>query len=459
MTDYATFLATKTPRQAASGITVASGLNPKLFDWQQEIVRWALKRGRAAIFADCGLGKGPMALEWARHVAAFTGRPALILAPLAVAQQFAREGAKFGVPVTICRSGADLRPGVNVTNYEMLAHFTAGGVAGIVLDESSILKNFMGKTKRLLVEMWAATPYRLCCTATPAPNDHMEIGNHAEFLGIMPSNEMLTRWFINDTSRTGEYRLKGHAVADFWRWVSTWAVATRTPADLGYPANRYILPPLHHQTITVPVDRLTNAGDQLFRTPEMSATSLHRELRLTAPARAEVVAGLVNGSADAWLVWCNTEYEATELTRRIPAAREVKGSQTIGQKEATLADFIDGRLRVLISKPSICGLGLNLQHCHNAVFTGLSYSYEQSYQATRRIYRFGQTESVHVYEVLAETETAILSTLAVKRAAHEEMMTHMIRYQQGLAPSADLTLAAYEPRMPMALPPWLRSVA
>lgn len=460
-TAYGAFLASKRVEVRPVGFAVAdSDLHPALFDWQRAVARWAIRRGRAALFCECGLGKTLMQLEWARHVHDHTRRDVLILAPLAVASQTADEGTKFDIAVTLCRSQADVRPGINVANYEMLGHFNPEHFAGVVLDESSILKAYMGKTKRALVEAFAATPYKLCCTATPAPNDHMELGNHAEFLGVMRSGEMLMRWFVNDTMAAGKYRLKGHAERDYWDWVASWAVAMRRPSDIGYPDDGYALPPLEMRTEVVEVDRTIGRSEgRLFRDPTMSATTLHREMRLTAPARAERVAALVNGSTDAWAVWCNTDYEADALMACIPDAVEVRGSHPLATKEERLRAFTRGEVRVLVTKPGIAGYGLNWQHCHRTAFTGLSYSFEDLYQALRRLYRFGQAHAVEAALVVAETEGPILETVRRKMAEHERMVGAMAASTARLALREDLHLAAYDPRTPMALPEWLRSDA
>lgn len=431
MSDYESFLREKAVSAPSYGFAVAhDDLNLRLFDWQRAIVRWALQRGRAAIFADCGLGKTAMQLEWAYHVHQHSGGDILILAPLAVAQQTAEEAEKFGYSVTICREQTDVRPGINITNYEMLGHFDTSAFAGVVLDESSILKSYMGKTKRALVDGFAHTAYRLACTATPAPNDHMEIGNHSEFLDVMTSTEMLMRWFINDTMAMGNYRLKGHAVTDFWQWVGSWAVALRTPSDIGYSDDGFILPPLNLRHETVEVDLTTDAADgQLFRTPDLNATGLHKEMRRTTADRADAVAALVNGAdgkADTWVVWCNTNYEADALIKRIPDAIEVRGSDSLAEKTRKVHAFSSGAARVIIGKPSQLGFGLNWQHCHRMAFVGLSYSYEQFYQATRRCWRFGQTQPVECVVVAAQTEGPVLATIERKLAAHEAMSAAMV---------------------------------
>lgn len=454
--NYHDFLASKRIEAQSAGFHVdRDALNPVLFDWQKDIVVWALARGRAALFEDCGLGKTPQQLEWAKHVHMHTGRNVLILAPLAVSQQTVREGRKFGIHVTPCRSQADVQAGINITNYEMLEHFDMSRFGGVVLDESSILKSYMGKTKQALVDVCARIPYRLACTATPAPNDHLELGNHSEFLGIMPSHEMIARWFINDTMNFGKYRLKGHAEASFWEWVASWAVSLRRPSDIGYSDAAYNLPPLHMHQVDVGVDLSQDAGEALFRMPAMNATGLHREMRLTAPERAAATAALVNGSVEHWVVWCNTNYEADELTALIPDAIEIRGSETLAEKERKLTLFTTGDARVVITKPSIAGFGLNWQHCHNAVFVGLSYSYEQLYQAVRRIYRFGQTQPVQVYLVVAETEGVVLKTLQDKMTAHDQMQVGMYAGRGKLALGKDLALVRDAGRTPMRVPAWI----
>ena len=329
-------------------------------------------------------------------------------------------------------------------------------INGLLVHNSSILKSYMGKTKRALVEAFSNTPYRLACTATPAPNDVMEIGNHSEFLGIMPSSEMLMRWFINDTMQNGHYRLKGHATKDFWEWVASWAISLRKPSDIGYPDDGFVLPELQIRHRYVETDITIGAEQgQLFRAPMMSATNLHKEMRITAADRAQAVADLVNGSDETWAVWCNTNYEADELFRRIPGAIEVRGSDSIAEKERWLTAFTRGEVRVIISKALIAGFGLNWQHCHKTAFVGLSYSFEQFYQAVRRFYRFGQTQQVEVVIVAAETESTLVTTLERKVHAHVEMSDAMNLATSKLALEGDRRLINYDPQMKMILPTWL----
>ena len=409
------------------------GFEPKnisqsLFDFQQDIVGWAVKKGRAAIFADTGLGKTAMQIEWARQVANHTNGNVLIVAPLCVANQTVREGVKFGASINYCRSQDAVKSGINITNYEMLKHFDVSTFAGVVLDESSILKSYMGKTKRMIIDSCDSVQYRLACTATPSPNDYLELGNHAEFLGVMPSNEMIMRFFINDTMEAGAYMLRPHAADKFWQWCASWSVCLSNPSDMGYDGDKYILPTLNQSFVEVSTESLEpGADDDMFRTVIINATSIHKEGRLTAELRAVEVAKLVNESEEPWLVWCNTNYEADALKGLIPNAVDLRGSDTVEKKESSLEGFIDGSIRVLITKPSIAGMGLNLQHCRNMAFVGLSYSYEDYYQAIRRCYRFGQKREVNCYVMAADSERSILKIIQEKEKAHHTMKSEMTK--------------------------------
>jgi DNA modification methylase len=426
--NYDQFVAAKMRRQEPHGFEPGP-IRAPLFDWQKFIVRWAIRQGRAALFEDCGLGKTLQQLEWARQVAQHTGKPVLILTPLAVAHQTQREAEHFGFTgVKVCREWKDAgdKTRIAITNYERLEHFDPSAFGGVVLDESSILKNFTGKTRRALTDAFAETPYRLCCTATPSPNDYTEFGQHADFLGICTPAQMLCTFFINDTFNTGDWRLKKHAETEFWKWLSSWAACVSKPSDIGFSDEGYILPPLQMETVTVEVDITEEKPeDELFRVATLSATTMHKEMRLTAPQRAHKVASLVNGSSEPWIVWCNTNAEADELVALIPDAIEVRGDDTPANKERLLGSFTDGNARVIITKPSIAGMGLNWQHCHNVAFVGLSYSFEDFYQALRRSYRFGQKHPVNAYIIQAATEGAILQAVQAKMKAHENMQTAM----------------------------------
>jgi DNA modification methylase len=436
-TDYATFLQTKRITAAPVGFDASTGaINEKLFDYQRDVVCWALKRGRAAIFSRYGTGKTAMQLEWAQHVCDETGGDVLILAPLAVAQQTRREGEKFGISVAVARSQSDVRPGITITNYEMLPHFDASHFAGVVLDESSILKSYDGKTRTAITQAFGRTPYRLACTATPAPNDHMELGNHAEFLGIMSRTEMLAMFFTHDGGDTSKWRLKGHAEAEFWKWVCSWAVMLRTPSDLGYSDEGFNLPPLRYHQITVDVTRQEQSqeGAQLYLMPVEALSLIDRRnaRKVSLLDRVIAAADLVNNSRDAWIVWCNLNSESEALVKAIPGAVEVTGGDSNQHKEQAMADFVDGRVRVIVTKPSIWGFGLNLQHCHNEAFVGLSDSFEEIDQAIHRCHRYGQTEPVDVYIITSELEGAVVRNIERKRADHERMTDQMIAQMKDL---------------------------
>lgn len=459
LADYEAFIRDKTLTAPEVGFEVRA---PEfLFPFQRSIVETALRRGRAAVFAECGLGKSAMQLSWARAVADHTGRPVLVLAPLAVAQQTVREGTKFGIPIRYVVDSSSVTAGeLVVSNYERLQGFDPSVFGGVVLDESSILKAYSGLTKRRLLTAFAATPYRLACTATPAPNDHLELGNHSEFLSVLSSHQMIARWFINDTSTFGTYRLKGHATEDFWSWVSSWATMCALPSDIepSFSDAGYILPPLEQTTHVVDADLVSGRGHgQLFRMPELSATSLHRERRLTAPKRARRVAEIVASEpGEPWLLWAETDYEADELAAALPEATNLRGSASPEAKERALLGFVDGSIRILITKPKLAGFGLNFQHCARMAFVSATYSFEQWYQSVRRCWRFGQHRPVHLHMVMGETERAVVDVLNAKRADFERMRAGMIeaarrRQHRKAAPGT------YKPTQPVRLPAWLKT--
>ncbi len=425
--DYDQFIAAKSRTVPAMGFE-PNEITAPLFDWQKSVVRWAIRHGRAALFEDCGLGKTVQQLEWAHQVSEHTQAPVLILTPLAVAHQTANEANKFGIAAKVAKSQKCVTAGAGVwiTNYEKLEHFTPDAFAGVVLDESSILKNFTGKTRIALTDAFSKTPYRLCCTATPSPNDYTEFGQHAAFLGICSRAQMLATFFVNDTFNTGDWRLKKHAEGAFWQWVASWACCVSKPSDIGFKDDGYVLPGLEMHTEIVDVDESADAGsEELFRHATLSATTMHAEMRRTSQARAERVASLVNTSREPWIVWCNTNDEADKLKAIIPDAIEVRGNESPEAKERKLDEFTDGKARVIITKPGIAGHGLNWQHCANVAFVGLSYSFEEFYQALRRSYRFGQTRIVNAYIVQARTEGAILQTIQRKIKQHEAMQKQM----------------------------------
>jgi DNA modification methylase len=427
LTAYADFLESKRDSVPLAGFAVdPTDINPQLFDWQRRIVTWALARGKAALFEDCGLGKTAQALEWARHVARYTDRPVLILTPLAVGPQFAREGQKFGVPVTICQTGADVRAGVNVTNYERLHHFAPDCFGGIVADESSILKQYTGVTRRAVTEFAQSIPFRLSATATPAPNDLIELINQAEFLGVLRGKEAIALFFTQDGNTTHSWRLKGHARRDFWRWLATWAVALRRPSDLGYPDDGFVLPPLVHNQIEVEAPA---PSGKLFATEVFTLEEQRAARRATIARRVAACAELVNREREEpWLVWCDLNDESAALAAAIPGAVEVRGSDSHESKEAAMLGFLDGEIRVLVSKPSIMGFGMNFQHCARMAFVGLSHSFEAIYQATRRCWRFGQSRPVHVYVFTSTADGAVVANIQRKERQYTEMMDDLVRY-------------------------------
>lgn len=441
--NYNEFLKTKETFDAATGLNDVPELNPMLFDFQKDIVRWALKRGRAAIWADCGLGKGPMALEWARHVPG----EVLIVAPLAVSRQFKREAEKFGITIGIAKCASDIKERITVTNYERLDGFDPSRFNGVVLDESSILKSHDGKTRTALIESFSRTPFRLCCTATPAPNDHMELANHAEFLGTMTRVEMLSMFFVHDGGETSKWRLKGHAEGDFWRWLASWAVMMRKPSDLGYNDDTFKIPEIKIHSHTVAVEKPTSGF--LFA---LEANTLQERIgarRETIEDRVRECAAIVNATDRPFLVWCNLNTESEALVKMIHGAVEVKGSDTPEEKEDAMIGFTEGKIRVLVTKPSIAGFGMNWQHCSDMAFVGLSDSYEQFYQAIRRCWRFGQKRQVEVHIITATTEGAIVENIRRKENDATKMAERMVEHMkeinsQELHGATTRTKATYE---------------
>jgi DNA modification methylase len=429
---YAEFIARKSLVHVPTGLSTVPTLNPMLFDYQHAITGWALRRGRAAVFVECGLGKTPMQLEWAKHVASATNGAVLILAPLAVAEQTEREARKFGVEARYCRKD-DGYSGVIVTNYEMLEHFDTTRFSGVVLDESSILKAYDGATRTRITEAFADTPFRLACTATPAPNDFMELGNHAEFLGVYTRAEMLATFFVHDGGETQNWRLKGHAKGDFWRWLASWAVMMRHPSDLGFTGADYTLPPLDTVQHTVST---TATDGALFALEAQTLQERIAARRVSVTERAEMCAALVNANAEPWVVWCHLNAEADALLSRIPGAIEVKGTDDHDTKRHRLLDFAEGRIRVLVTKPSIAGFGMNWQHCAHMAFVGVSDSWEQYYQAVRRCWRFGQERPVTVHVIAADTEGAVVANLKRKDAQADELARELVAHMSDLNKTA-----------------------
>lgn len=451
---YRAFIASRAGRGQMSGFEPRP-INDMAKTHQQAALDFALRRGKSAAFLDTGLGKSFIELEFARQCAEETGKPSLILTPLAVAGQMVREGRKFGIDARQIREQHEVGSGVMVANYERLPKLDAACFGAVVLDESSILKSFAGRTRNMLMDAFADCQYKLAATATPSPNDHMELGNHAEFLGVMRQQEMLSKWFINDTSTASqEWRLKGHAAEDFWSWVASWSRCATLPSDLGGDDDGYILPEIDRHIHQVKADRTEDAGEMLFRIPEMSATSFHKEKRLTISARCELAARLADHDKPVTM-WCETNDESAMLAKMIDGAVEVHGSLSPEEKESRLLGFADGDYRVIVTKPKLAGFGVNWQHCAHAVFASISFSYEQHYQAVRRSHRFGQSERVRNDIVISDTERSIWDAVNLKGKKHDEMKRRMADAMRRAQSNASVRVA-YDRPLDLAFPQWLK---
>jgi hypothetical protein len=464
---YEEFIATKRAGAPAAGIEVSpDAIHPMLFPFQRACTVWALRRGKACLFQGCGMGKTLQFLEWARHVSHHTSGRVLILAPLAVGAQTVAEGKKMGLGVCQVRSQDEVERAphpIVVTNYDMLQAFDAESFAGVILDEGSVLKNYTGATKRLILQRFRHTQWKLVATATPAPNDHLELGNYGEFITGMPSNEMIARWFVNNSMRAGDYRLKQHAEGDFWRWVASWAVCMSRPSDLGYSDEGFDLPELrlHQVTVEADPDRAYQVG-RLFLEGNLSATQIWADKRLTAEVRCEAAAQLVRqDGADPWIVWCDTNHEADLLVRLLPDVVEVRGSESVPAKERKLSEFSDGKARVIITKPEIAGFGLNWQHCWQQVFVGASYSFEKTYQALRRSWRFRQTHPVDAWMISTDSERGVREALRAKDAEYQAMQRAMNAAMGdfGLQRQEDRVAKRYQPAHALVLPDWMERAA
>lgn len=412
--DYELYIERKLSRVPPTGIQTDFIIpQKKMFAHQTALVRWACRRGRAAIFADTGLGKSRMQLAWAAAVREYTGRPVLILAPLAVAPQTVAEGADIGVAVQHCRDGGEMNGGVVITNYDRLHRFDPSMFGAVVLDESSCIKHHDAKTLRTLLTAFRDTPFKLCATATPAPNDWTELGTHAEFLGVCTRAEMLAEYFTHDGGDTSVWRLKGHARHIFWQWVSQWGAMVRRPSDLGFDDSAYKLPPLHLHEHTV--DNEMPLNGMLFAAEAQTLSERRSARRMSTADRVRDCAAIVNNeAAEPWVVWCDLNAEGDALTKAINGAVQIAGADSAEVKEQRLADFAAGRFRVLVSKPSICGFGLNWQHCARMAFVGVTDSFEAYYQAVRRCWRFGQRRDVHVHVFASSSEGAVVANLRRK---------------------------------------------
>lgn len=456
MLDYQEFLSKKEFVFNSQGIEIDT-THGCLFDYQRDIVKWALRKGRAAIFADCGMGKTLMQLEWAYYVNQHTQKPVLLLAPLAVSSQTVLEAdEKLNYNVKYVTHQDDITPGLNITNYERLDNFDFSKFGGIVLDESSIIKSFSGKIRTQILTNSRNVQFKLACTATPSPNDIMELGNHAEFVGAMSREEMLSMFFVHDGGDTSKWRIKGHAKEAFWQWVCSWAVMISKPSDLGYSDVGFELPAIHYHQHICEVD--SPALGYLF---PLQATGLQERIKqrsATIDIRSKKAAELVNGSDDSWLVWCDRNGESDYIKKNTRCI-EITGSDKAENKEKKLLGFATGDINSIVSKPKIAGFGMNWQHCHNMIFLGLSDSYESLYQAVRRCWRFGQKNEVHVHIVIAETEGNVLANIQRKErdaiTMRDAMIANMSDIQSKEIRSTKANKTNYLPTKEITIPSFL----
>lgn len=463
--NYYEFLKTKDIKVIDCGFEIdADSLSSKAYEWQKDIVKWALKKGRAALFEDCGLGKTLQELMIAKAVAEKENKPSLILTPLAVADQTRREGEKFGIDAKVIRNQDEVElEKVNITNYEILSHFDLSVFGCVILDESSILKDYTSSTKKELVDKCSVVPYRYAATATPSPNDYVELGNHAEFLGIMSRTEMLATYFVHDGGDTSKWRLKGHAADKFFEWVASWSVCVTNPADLGYDGSSYILPPLNIHEHIVKSNKLedTNGQLRLFASDSLSLNERRAVRRDSLEERVKVAAEIANGTDKQVLVWCDLNDESKALTEAINGAVEVRGDNTPEHKVNTMNGFAVGEVRSLVSKPKIAGWGMNWQNCNTMIFVGLSDSFEAFYQAVRRCWRFGQKKTVDVHIIISEADGCVKDNIERKQTDAERMKNELVQFTKDIL-TAEIRhttriTESYMPTEIMILPNWLRS--
>ena len=438
-----------------------SELNDTLFDYQKDLVVWALKLGKSAIFADTGLGKTFMQLEWARIINEKKNKPILIVAPLAVTSQTQEEALKLNLHIKYVKEQSECINGINITNYERLDKFESDYFIGIVLDESSILKSFTGVSKKLLIDNFRNTEFKLACSATPAPNDYMELGNHSEFLNVMNLTEMLSMFFVHDGGDTSHWRLKGHAVERFWEWVSSWSAIIKNPSDLGYDGQKHKLPELIENDIVIQSDNYNN--DMLFSMPANTLDERRLAQKNSFNDRIKKTVEIVKSNPDEqWLIWCNYNDEANELKKLLSESVNVQGSDEPETKAKNLLSFGKGEIKYLITKPKIASFGLNWQSCHNIIFCSLNDSYEQYYQSIRRCYRFGQKNNVNVYRVLSYDEINILDNIERKHNEFQYMQKKMSIYtkkyvRENLQVKFKEMDKSYNPQIEIKLPEWLVS--
>lgn len=448
--EYSEFLASKILRSNSQGIQKFEALHPSLFDFQREITEWAIRKGRAALFESCGLGKTRQQLSWGDVVAKHTDKPIILFAPLSVAEQTFNEAQEIGVKAQVVADQSEVRTGINITNYEKLHRFIATEFGGVILDESSILKSQDGAYRTLLIESFRNHPYRLACTATPAPNDHMELGNHSEFLGVMSRSEMLSMFFVHDGGDTSQWRLKGHAEEEFWKWMCSWSVMIQKPSDLGYSDAGFILPELKIKNTVVTAD-VKASDDMLFSMPASSLLERRQARRDSLIERVESTRDIICGhwtkttesnllelsdtSAEKhpqkWLVWCNLNSEQDALQKALSGlCVSIQGSTPLDERVILEKKWRLGNVPILITKPDCFGYGMNWQHCHNVAFVGLSDSWEAYHQAIRRCWRFGQEQEVTAHVITSHLENAVLENIKRKEADHELMASSMIKHMK-----------------------------
>jgi hypothetical protein len=460
---YEDFLFNKGISDPMTGLTNIPELPDCLFPHQIDIVKWALRRGRAAIFAGTGLGKSLMELAWADAVCKKTGCMALLLAPLAVSAQMMREAKKFGINARIVTSQSECGLGINITNYQKLDHFDISAFGAIVLDESSILKNKDGHYASKMISEFQIIPFRLAATATPAPNDFMELGQHAEFLGIMKQTDMLATFFVHDGGETQKWRLKGHAENEFWRWMASWSVMLRSPSDLGYETSGYDLPPLKYVSHMVAADYAPSMETGMLF--PMQAETLQERIgarRSTVDKRCELASSITPLDRP-FVWWCKLNSEAELLAKLIPGSVNLHGGLSETEKERIMVDFSDGNITHLITKPSLAGFGMNWQHCADTGFVGMDDSFEQFYQAIRRFWRFGQTKPVTCHLIASELEGATVANIKRKEADAERMASAMVMHMADLSSASIKGLVRdvpdYNPTIPVKLPSFLEKFA
>lgn len=458
MGKYEDFLKKKEVTAVNAGFSVPKEeLNKNLFPFQKDIVAWALQKGKSSVFTDCGSGKTCIQLEFAHQVCKKTGGTALIVAPLSVGEQTRREGEKFGIESFVVREQKEVRRGaINITNYEILNHFDADAFNCVVLDESSILKCFTSATRNELIDSFALTPYKMCCTATPSPNDFTELGNHAEFMGVMSRTEMLATYFIHDGSDTSKWRLKGYGEEKFWEWVATWAICMRTPKDLGYSDEGYVLPKLNIIEHIIPSDA---GAYELFPTRAETLSERREARKESQGRRVQEAKRLVEESEEQWLVWCDYNSESEELHKAIDKSIEVVGADSPEYKSEQALNFVDGKTKCLVSKSSIYGMGLNFQNCHNIIYCGISDSFESFYQSVRRCWRYGQEHEVNAHIIISEKELNVLDNIKRKEAQMDEMQSKMIALMHDVTMSqlhhTTRITTEYKPKERMMMPQWI----